>query len=418
MALFRSPLGDPAVEAARFLRRLAFMILMIVAPIAEVLSHGLLYILFPVGAAVLIIAGLLVGGEQVSRRMLAACRTWVGVAVASLTIWSALSLAWTLFPADGAAHLIRTLLTASVAWLAIASLSERAKISNIYLLPIGVAVTAIATLLMILLGPQSFRLGPNPDFTLAQRCIMSIVILLWPALGALALRERFIMAASLAIIVAAATLAGFVEVALAALVAAALTYAVAMTQAVRAARVIAIGLALLLLGTPLVLALLHPFLTLSHLPYGGSVVVFSNLVVHDWPRFITGHGLVMAERAGSIGLLPKDAPHNIIFALWYELGVIGVASFVFLLATVLSGAAHLPPHAAPAVLAVIVAGLVIAIFGAETNQLWWVTLNAIAAIALALLVKAHPRSKRPPAPPADKNAEMEDAFDLYETPAH
>ena len=408
MAVFRSPLGDPAVEAAQFLRRLAFIILMIVAPLAEVVSHGALYILFPVAAAVLIIGGLLVGGEQAPRRILAACRTRVGIAAASLILWSALSLVWTLFPGDAAARLMRTLLTAAVAWVAIASLPERAKIANIYLLPIGVAITAIATLLTVLFGPDSFWMGPNPDFTLAQRCIMSMVILLWPTLGALFLREHVVLAALVAILVAAATIVGFVEVALVALVAAAFVYIVAMRNSVWTARFVTICLAVLFFGAPLVLALLHPFLKVDSSP----IAIFSNVVVHDWPRFITGHGLAMAERAEIIGLLPVHAPHNIIFTLWYDLGIVGVASFIFLLATVLAGAAGLPPYAAPAVLAVVVAGLVIAISGAETIQLWWVTLNGVAAIALALLVKAHPRAKRPAAPPADANSDMEDAFDV------
>jgi hypothetical protein len=193
------------------------------------------------------------------------------------------------------------------------------------------------------------------------------------------------------------------------LVVAALIYIVAARDAVRTARFVTIALAVLFFGTPLVLALLHPFLKADSSP----VAIFSNVVVHDWPRFITGHGLAMAERAGTIGLLPVHAPHNIIFTLWYDLGIVGVASFICLLATVLSAASRLPPYAAPAVLAVVAAGLVIAVSGAETIQLWWVTLNSVAAIALALLVKAHPRAKRPAAPPADANSDMEDAFGLY-----
>ena len=256
----------------------------------------------------------------------------------------------------------------------------------------------------------------EPDYTLAQRCAMSVAILLWPAFGALVLRERFIMAVALAFMVAAALLATFVQIALAALMAAALTYVAAMTNPMRLARIVASGFAALLIGAPLFVACLHPFVALTHFSYGGPIVVFSDLVVHEWPRFITGHGLDMTERAMEIGLLPPDAPRGRIFTLWYELGVVGVAGFVFLLTAVLLAAARLPLHAAPAVLAVLVTGLVIAIFGAETTQLWWVTLNGVAALALALLVKAHPRSKRPQAPAADEDAEMEDAFWLYQEP--
>jgi hypothetical protein len=407
MIFARAHLNDPALEAARFLHRLAFIILMIVAPIGEVASHGLLYVLFPVGVAVFVIAGLLAGGEQALRRIIVAFLSTIGMGVAFLAFWSGLSLIWTLFPGEAVARLARTLLTAGMALLAIVSLPERTKISNIYLLPMGVAITAAATLLMIFFGPDSFREGPNPDYILAQRCVMSLAILLWPALGALALRDHFIIAAGLAIIVAAATLASFLPIALAAMMGAALTYVAAMTNPLRVARIMAAVFAIVLLGAPLFVAFLYPIVAVANLSFGGAFGVFSSLVVHEWPRFITGHGLDMVERAMDLGLLPPDTPQSIVFVLWYELGVVGVAGFVFLLTAILLATARLALHVAPAFLAVLAAFLIIAFFGAETTQLWWMTLNGVAAIAIALLIKAHPRSKRPPAPAAHQETEAE-----------
>jgi hypothetical protein len=419
MLFARTPLGDPAADAARFLCRLACFILFIVAPCAEVFSLGLLYVLFPVGAAVLIIAGLLVGGGEVApRRLIAVALTSIGMAVAFLAFWSGLSLIWTPFPGDAAARLARTLLTAGITLLAIMALPERSKISNIYLLPAGVAVTAVASLLMMLFGQDWFRQGATPDSSLAQRCIMSIVMLLWPALGALALRERFIMAVSLACVVAAATLAGFVQVALLALMAAALTYVAAMSHPQRIAKIIAIVFVVLLLAAPLFVAVLYPILIWTHLASAGPIGVFADLVVHEWPRFVTGHGLDMVERGIDIGLLPQDTPRSFVFVLWYELGVVGVAGFVFFMTAVLLAVAALPQHAAPAYLALLVTGLVIGFFGAETMQLWWLSLNGIAAVALAILAKAHPRAKRPLAPAADADeADIEEVFeeDAFET---
>lgn len=411
MSLARPALGDPAVDAARLLRRLAFIILMIVAPVSEVLSHKVLYALLPVGAGILVIAGLLVGGEQALKRVAAAAVTTIGAGLAFLTFWSLLSLIWTLFPGEGTARLGRTLLTGGIATLAIMFQPDRTKISNIYLLPIGVAMTAAATFMMMVFDRGAFLQGSSPDLALAQRCIMSIAILLWPALGALVLRERFVMAISLVGVGVVAILAAFSQIALAALMVAALVYVAAMTRPMRVARVLGYGLVALMLGAPLFAGLLYPFVVLAHASYGGPLAVFSNLVVHEWPRFITGHGLDMAERAIEIGLLPPDTPRSIIFTLWYELGVVGVAAFAFLMTAAFRAAANAPAHAAPAILAALTAGLVIAIFGAETTELWWMTLNGIAAIALALLVRAHPRSKRPLAPAAD--AETEDAFGGY-----
>ena len=413
MSLARPALGDPAADAARLLRRLSFIILMVVAPVSEVLSLTLLYVLLPVGAGILVVAGLLAGGERAPKRLASAAVTPIGAGVAFLAFWSALSFVWTLFPGEASARLGRTLLTGGIAMLAIVFQPDRTRISNIYLLPIGIAIMAAATFVMIMFGPASFSHGSSPDHTLAQRCIMSIVVLLWPALAALALREHFIMAIGLAVLAVAAVLAAFVQVALAAFMVAAFVYVAAMSSPTRVARIAGYGLAAVMLAAPLFAALLYPFVVSAHVASAGPMAVFSNLVVHEWPRFITGHGLDMAEHGIDIGLLPPDTPRSIIFTLWYELGIIGVVAFAFLMTAVFRAVGSAPAHAAPAILAALAAGFVIAIFGAETTELWWMTLNGIAAIALALLVKAHPRSKRPLAPAADDEAEAEDAFGLY-----
>jgi hypothetical protein len=428
MRFLRPPLGDPAAEAARFLQRLAFIILMIAAPCTEVLSHSALYVLLPVGAGILIVAGLVSGALRTPRRFIASVASPVAVAVGFLAFWAALSLAWTLFPVDAAERLGRTLLTGGIAMLAILAQPERTKISNLYLLPIGVALTAAATLLMVLFGSSTFWLGANPDYTFAQRCVMSIAVLVWPAIGALALREHFIIAASLALLVFATVLAAFLQVGLGALMAAAVVYVAATSNPGRTAKMTGYAVSIVFLGAPLAVVLLYAVAIRTHLAlfaphalgHANPIVVFSELVVHQWPRFITGHGLNSAQSAIDIGLLPQDAPRSIIFTLWYELGVVGVAGFAFLTMTVLVAAGNASALAAPAILAALVAGLVIAVFGTETTQLWWLTLNAIAAIALGLLARAHPAAKRPPAPAADDEdrdwEEMEDPFDVYGMP--
>lgn len=421
MAFVRTPLGDPAADAARFLRRLAFIILFIVAPLSEVLSHGLIYVLLPIGAAVFVIAAFLDSGDAAPRRLLtgllAALVRPVGLAAGFLAFWAALSLIWTPFPADAIGKLARTLLTVALAMVSIIALPERSKVANIYLLPIGIAATALATCVMLLVGLDWFRLGQTGDSILAQRCIMSLVMLLWAGVAGLALRQRFILAAALAFTVAAAALTGFVPAALTALMMGALVYAAAMSRPLRAARVIAIAFVVLILGAPLFVVLLNPLLAALKVSLAGPIGIFANLVVHEWPRFVTGHGLDMAERAIDLGILPPETPRSFVFLLWYELGVVGVAGFLFLLTTVLEAAAALPAHAAPAVLATLTAGLIIGLFGAETTQLWWETLLGIVAIALALIARAHPRAQRPRAPAATAGVADEEATRRFDRDA-
>jgi hypothetical protein len=416
MIFGRSHLGNPASDAAQFLRRLAFILLLIITPAAQLVSHGLIYILFPIGVAILVIACVLVGGENAPRRMLAALiRNPLGISILFLAFWSGLSLLWTVFPSDAAPRLGRTLMTAGLAFVAVLSLPQRAKISNIYLLPIGIALTAAVTLPLVLIGPDFFREGYAPDSILAHRCVVSLVLLVWPAIGALALREHFIKAALLALLVAAASLGAFLPIALAALMLGALTYAAAMSHPERVGKIMAVIFVVVFLGAPIFAALYYLVTNLAHLPASGPELVFAQLAVHEWPRLITGHGLDMVERGIEVGLLPQATPRSIIFMLWYELGVIGVGAFVAVLVFTMRATALLPHHAAPAYLATIVAGIVIALFGAETAQLWWLTLNSIAAIAVALLVKAHPRAKHPRAPAADEHHEFDDEYVAYES---
>jgi len=416
MVFTRTPLGDPAADAARFLRRIALALLFIVTPVAEAASHGLIYALFPIGAVILIIAGLLAEMTAAPRRFVAAFMNPIAIAALFLVFWAALSLIWTAFPGEATARLARTLMTAGIALLAIVALPERTKISNIYLLPIGVGLTAAVTFGLSLFGPEWFHIGPNPDQLLAQRCVLSLSILMWPAIGAAALRERFIMATALATLVAAATLAAFIQVGLAAFMVAAVVYVVAMTNPIGMARFMAIVCAVLLLCAPIFVASLLPASHLLHVQLGGPWAVFANLTIHEWPRFITGHGLDAVEHAIEIGLLPHNAPQSLIFTLWYELGIVGVFGFAVLLIAVLRAVADMPPYAAPAFLASLTAGLVIAFSGAETTQLWWMTLNAIGAIALAILIQAHPRSRRPLAPTFAEDDEDEHLVEIYQGP--
>jgi hypothetical protein len=404
MAAARPRLGDPAAEAARLLCRLALIILMIITPAAELFSYSALYVLLPVGATILVIAGWLLSGLR-ELHLGDALLTSIGLAALFLILWSGLSLAWTPFPTESGARFSSVLSTGFAVLLAIAFLPGRTRAPNLYLLPIGVAVTAIATGLLVLFGPQSFWKGPDPDHTLAQRCLVSISILLWPALGALALRERWLLAACLALTVAAAAFAAFLQIALVAIAVGAVVYTMAVANAPRTAGVAAFLFAALVLLAPILVVLAVLLSDWAQLP--DSAAAIGDMVVTQWPRLITGHGLGTAAQEIAFGALPPDTPRSILFTIWYELGFLGAVAFAILGVRVFVAAGRAQPHVAPPLLAGLVAGLSIALWGTETTQLWWITLNGLDAIAFALLFKAHPRFKRPPAPVFVEESEFE-----------
>ncbi len=395
MFLGSRPAVDPAADAGRFLCRLALAILMVVVPCAEVGSRLAIYSLLPVGAAVLIIAGRLASVGNVREHLVGLLVSPLGLAALLLTFWAGLSLVWTPLPGEAGVRFAKALGTEVVVLLAIVSLPARSRATNLYLLPIGLTLAAVATISLSLFLPFAFKSGADADATLAQRATMSMVMLVFPALGALSLRERWGLAAALAGLVAVAAFATFTEVALAALAAGALAYAAAAANPSRSGRICAYGFGGLVVLTPVLALILAPIVSvLPHAVSAEPLRISTEIALREWPRLFTGHGIDMAEQAMDTGYLPEATPRSILFLIWYDLGILGAFAFAYLTAGIFLAAGRLSPTYASPLLGGLVTGLVIAICGAETTQIWWITLNGLNAIAFALFIKAHMRRKR------------------------
>ena len=401
MAAARRVFADPAADAARLLFRLALFLLMVATPVAELVYRGPLYVFLPVGACILIVAGRLARAREGRPKLLKLLSSPIAGAALFLFFWAGLSLLWTPFPDEAATRFFKAAGTALLVFFAILALPAKTEAENLYLLPIGLTITAVATVALTLFAPHMFWQGEHPDSTLAQRSVMTLTVLLWPALGALGLRERWFLAVGLAAVVTAAALATFIQVALVALALSAIVYAIAVSEPQKVGQILGFGLAALAVLAPVAALATLAITSLAHVPHVGPGLVFADLFLRQWLRFITGHGLDFAQRALEIGVLPRGAPRSILFKFWYELGVLGVLAFAVLAVSVFIAAGRAPAYIAPALLAGLVSGLVVAIWGAETTQIWWISLSGLDAIALALLCKGLPLAKRPLAPPAE-----------------
>ncbi len=394
--------ADPAAAAARLLLWLALILLMVLTPVAELVFRGPLYVFLPVGACILIVAGRVAQERGSGLKLAKLLRSPIAGAALFLFFLGGPVAALDAVPRRGGdpvpqsgAH------GAGGFFFAILSLPEKTRATNLYLLPIGLAIVAVATIVLTFFAPRMFWQGDTPDATLAQRCVMTLTVLLWPAIGGLALREKWLLAVVLAGAVTAAVLATFVEIALVGLALAAVVYAVAVSEPQKVGQILGFGLAALVLLAPAAALIVLALVSVGHLPHVGPGLVFADVIVQEWPRFITGHGLDFATRAVEIGVLPADAPGSILFKIWYELGVLGAIAFAVLAVSAFIAAGNAPVAIAPALLAGLVAGLVVAVWGTETTQIWWMSLNGLDAIALALMCKAAPRAKRPLAPAAE-----------------
>ena len=389
---------DPATDAARLLGWLGFAVLMVGAPLVGVVSRRALFILLPIGTGLLLSASVVAASGRGRAALRGALRHPIGMAAIFLFAWGGLSLLWTPVPRVAAPLFIGLVVTALLSVLIIAYLPERRPHPILILLPVGTAVTALATLGLALFGPASFRGGTEFDPSLLERSVLTLTVLAWPALGALMAFERWRLAAALAITVALAVSVPRAPLAMAVFALGAVTFAQAMAKPRTVARHAAVATVVLVVLAPLLPFVLAPLAAVLS-PVGRSTVAamadWRAIVLADGARLITGHGLDTARRGVVVGVLPGHAPRTVLFALWYELGALGALAFAAVFALGLAGAGRASRLAAPAVLGGMVAVLAITVFGVATEQSWFATLAGLQAVALGLLCRWSRTGVRP-----------------------
>lgn len=405
--------GDPARDAARLLGWVGLAVLMVGAPLVSVLSRSALSIALPVGAAILGAGYAMSVSAEGLRAVGRALAAPIGTLALFLAAWAVLSLAWTPFPELAAPRLAATLATALLAAVAIAHLPERraplgsrgwlSPLAPLALLPAGVAVTAASLAALALAGPASMRGGTEFEPSLVESSAITVLVLAWPALGALALAGRWRLAGALAALVAATLLAAGAILASAVFALAALLFAVTLrapgaAAPRRVALAAAASFAALVLLAPLLPFVLDP-LARALPPVGRSTVAamadWRALVAAEPARLLTGHGLDAARHGVAAGFLPPHAPRSVLFEAWYDLGLLGAAALAAVFASAFVAAGRAAPAVAPALVAGLAAVLAVAVLGVATTQPWFVTLVSLQAVALALLARAG-RGLRPP----------------------
>jgi len=388
---------NPATEAANLLTLLGLAILMLGLPLAGLFTKTAIYLLLPIGSVLVFIGSVLESAEHHTHYLRGALLSRTTIIGLFLVAWTCLSLLWTPFPAEASEHLLKGLGTLALVILVGVFLPARTKPLHLLLLPVGLGLTLIGVGAMLFVGSDSFLTAAVFDDSLFERTVLTLIVLIWPALGALALRERWISATVLTLGVAAVTIAGHAQITLAALGAGAFTFAIAMSSPVKVSRVLVclfVPLILFAPAIPLLIRLLHQIAQLPLAPQS-PFAVWAQILDHDGlARLITGHGVEMANRAMALGYLPA-APKSLLFLLWYDLGLLGALAFSLLTAFTLLGAGRLSASMSPALLGGIVAVLLITFLGFATVQIWWASLLGADIIAFLLLLKSPQRLTRP-----------------------
>lgn len=398
--------ADPAVSAALLLIRVGLVVLAFAVPVSTVVWRRAIFTLLPVGLGLVIVAVTLLPRPPFLDRTKAALRTPMIAGGMVLLAWSALSILWTPYPSDAIERIFKECGTVLLLVAAIVLLPERTRTSDLYLVPLGLACAAAATAASAIWGTGTLGAFQDADSTL-ERAALSLVVLVWPSLAALAVRDRWVSSTLLIAGVIVASMAAWTSIALVALAFGALVFAMATLSPRRVGIAAGVLVAVLVLCAPALPLIFDPVVAGladvigDRLPAiteaSRSLHVWADLMISDKARLITGHGLDMATRARASGFLPSDTPRSILFEIWYELGIVGAIAFAALLAGSLIAAGRTSAIVAPFLLAELATGLTITIWGLDTTKVWWINIVAVAGIAFAIVIRGQYRTDRPSA---------------------
>jgi hypothetical protein len=377
-----------AAKAAGLLLRIGFALLVIVIPVASVVSRRAVFILAPVGALIIIIASALMEETPDPRSGLQRLVSGpVGLAATFLAAWSGLSLAWTPFPAEAAERLFNVVGAAALAFGAAIALPTRMRATNLYLIPIGAGLGALLLLLALL------RAQVPGEQTLVRASI-TVSLLAWPGICWLAMKRRSVPAMLVAALVGFAALVGRVPETLPALLVGSVVLGGAMMNRQAAGQAVGLAMAAMVLGAPLVV-LLAARVFAGQADIGPMFDVWAQTITAEPLRLITGHGLDAALRGRFTNLLDTAAPRSILFEIWYELGVLGAVALAVALATAATRVAAIGPIVSPFALGAMTTGFVLSVLGLGTAQSWWLSVLGITAVAFAGVANGQYRTVRP-----------------------
>ena len=379
---------DPAEQAALLLFRVGLAILCIILPIAAVFSRRALVIIAPIGAIILIMSAFMMKGRMdAANRIKNALVSPVGLAAVFLILWSCLSLLWTPFPGHGAERLFRVVGTIGLAIGAIIALPQRMRASNLYLLAVGVGLSAL-TAIAVALAETHVR-----DPAVLERAAVLITLLAWPAVTWLSIKQRSIASMGVAGGVGALAIVLQGPAVLPALLVGAILLGGAMNNLKAVAVAFMAAVTVLVMGAPLI-ALVLSLLTAQESSFGRTMQIWADVILADPTRLLTGHGLETALRNRISQTLDTSAPSSLLFEIWYELGVLGALAMTSAMVFSIEKVSRLGRVLGPFALGCMGFAFSLSIIGLSTSQTWWLTALATTSIAFAAVMNGEYRAPR------------------------
>jgi hypothetical protein len=388
--------SDAAEDAARLLQRLGYVVLALGAPCAEALSSRAIFLFFPIGMALLLVAALLNPVKGVGERIYQALWSPMGLVSLALLAWAVLSLAWTPFPVEAVEHLFKLTGTALSVIVVLACLRDHMRAADLYLFPIGVVLAMLAILALALAD----HAGMGSYGEKIQRSSSALVIMLWPAMAGLSARGRNGLARLLMILAVAFVFAIGAPVTAAALLIGMLALSFAISDVKRTVFDLGIVAAAIIILSPLAPAIspalarwfFHAKLATLSGPFT-SLAGAAEILLHEPFRLCTGHGVDTSIRGLETAGAP--IPRVVLFEIWYELGIIGAvlgAALAWLGFRAIGGTGA---KIAPYLVAALACDLTLGFLSQDFSQMSWVTLLAVSAVSAGAAARSQYRTKRP-----------------------
>ena len=391
---------DEAADASSFLSRMGYAVLALAAPAGVALHPLAIFVLFPLGVALLCIGALLDPPDDLGARFWGALTSPFALLGAAALAWAALSVLWTPFGVAAGQHLLKLGAWGFAVLLALNVTREHARATDLYLFPIGLALLMV-TILAVWLAQ---RQGAPIDRSRISDAGTVLAVLLFPVMGGLAARGRngyarlmLIMAFVYAFAIGStptmmALFVGF----------AALSFALSDLRRTLtdlgwvAAAVILLAPGLAVVAEAVVRWIMRARLTSLPPPYS-TLAEATTIVTHETPRLITGHGLETVPRGVHYGSLPPQTPHSLLFQIWYELGIVGALIAATAAWFGFRAIGDAPPRLAPYLTAALACNLTLAILCCDLSDTTWFTAVAISIIAADVAARSQYRTTRPSA---------------------
>lgn len=392
--------NDEAADAAQFLSRLGYVLIAIGAPAGAVLHELGVFVLYPIAIASFVLAALVDPPGNLVERLRRAFGKPVAVLSLAALAWAGVSVLWTPFSIPAGQHLLKMALWLISLFLALSTTRGHARATDVYLFPIGLVV-GMAAMFAVFVAD---RYGAEIPHQRISDGAVVLVTTLYPAIGCLAARGRngwgrLLLIAAFVFVYALGSTSLMIALLLGF---AALSFAVAdLSRTARdlawiAAALMALGPLVTVVTAELARGVMNTGLSGLGPPFT-TLARAQALVIHEKLLLVPGHGFEALVRALQTGLFPDTAPRGQLFAIWYELGIVGAAIASALIWFGFRRIADAPTRLAPYLAAALACNLALGALLENFGDMLWTVSLGIAVISCDVAARSQYRTTRPSA---------------------